>query len=195
VWAVKWRPGVADLPVVPEAGGECEPAGADTDAEAGQAASAVAFEPEPALAGPQDRFDAPADVADRAEAWLLVAPVGAQQPRSLVADEALEVLAREALVGDDHVAGQRHSLEQLLGHLALGGIGVGELKANRGAVPGAEQAEPETPEVARVRAAVAPAGAAGELGAARALARLAAHHRGSRRAAARRRKDGETKAR
>src|SRR5918999_4378423 len=54
--------GVADLPVVPEAGGEGEQAHPDAGAEAGQGAGAVAFEPELALAGPEDRFDALADV-------------------------------------------------------------------------------------------------------------------------------------
>src|SRR5918996_5054418 len=73
--------GVADLPVVPEAGGEGEQAHPDAGAEAGQGAGAVAFEPELALAGPEDRFDALADVPERAEAGLLVAAGGGPQTR------------------------------------------------------------------------------------------------------------------
>src|SRR5215207_7263397 len=138
--------GVADLPVVPEAGGEGEQPHPDAGAESGEGAGAVAFEPELALAGPEDRFDALADEPERAEAWLLVASVGAQEGRSLLGDEALEVLAREALVGDEHVAGERQALEQLLGDLALGGVGRGQLEADRGAVAGADQIEPKAPE-------------------------------------------------
>src|SRR5918999_287421 len=143
--------GVADLPVVPEAGGEGEQAHPDAGAEAGQGAGAVAFEPELALAGPEDRFDALADVPERAEAGLLVAPVGAQQARSLRGDEALEVVAGEALVGDDRVTGQRHPFEQLLGDLTLGGVGGRELEADRGAVAGAEQVEPKAPDARAAR--------------------------------------------
>src|SRR5918992_4256245 len=92
---------LADLPVLPEARGEREQAQGDADAETGEGAGAVAFEAELAFAGPEHRFDALADEPERAVAWLLVAAVGAQEPRSLLGDEALEVLAREALVGDE----------------------------------------------------------------------------------------------
>src|SRR5918996_2175581 len=76
--------GVADLPVVPEAGREGEQPHADAGAEAGQGAAAVALQSELPFAGPEDRLDALADVAERAEARLLVAAVGAQE-RSLPA--------------------------------------------------------------------------------------------------------------
>src|SRR5918996_2039121 len=169
--------GFADLPVVPEAGGEGQQAQADPGAETGEGAGAVALEAELAFAGPEDRFDPLADVPERAVAARLVLAVGAQKGCPPLGDEALEVLTREAFVCDEHVAGERHSLEQLFGDLALGGVGGCELEGDRGAVSSAHQVEPEAPEVARVRAAVAVAGAPGELRAAGRLARLAAGHR------------------
>jgi hypothetical protein len=78
---------VADLPVVPEAGCEGEQPHPDPGAEAGQGASAVAFEPEFALASPEHRFDALANEPERAVARLLVAAVGTQEGRSLLGDE------------------------------------------------------------------------------------------------------------
>ena len=71
--------GVADLPVVPEAGGEGEQTHADAHAQAWEGASAVALEPELALAGPEDRFDALADEPARVVARWFVAAVGTQQ--------------------------------------------------------------------------------------------------------------------
>jgi hypothetical protein len=79
--------GLADLPVVPEAGGEGEQPHPDPGAEAGKGASAVALQPELALAGPEHRFDALADESQGAEAGLLVAAVGSQKVRSLLGDE------------------------------------------------------------------------------------------------------------
>jgi hypothetical protein len=123
--------GLADFPVVPEAGGEAEQPQADPGAEAWQGAGAVALETELALAGPEHRLDALADEAQRAVARLLVAPVGTQKGCSLLGDEALEVLTRKALVGDEQIAGERHPFEQLLGDLALGGVGGRQLEADR----------------------------------------------------------------
>ena len=125
--------GVADLPVVPEACGE----GEQSDARCGRRGRAGC-----GLRGARGRVGPCRSRTpirwpwrmwpQRAEAGLLVAAVGAQQARSLLGDEALEVLAREALVGDKHVAGERQPLEQLLGDLALGGVGRGELEARSG---------------------------------------------------------------
>ncbi len=64
------------------------------------------------------------------------------------------------------------------GDVALWCVGRGELESDRGAVGGAEQIEPKTPEVARMRAAVAVAGIATELRPAGSFARLSAGDRG-----------------
>src|SRR5918994_6089681 len=69
-------PRLADLPVVPEAGGEGEQAHTNAGAEPAQSAGAVALESELALAGPEHRFDALADEPERAKAGLLVTAVG-----------------------------------------------------------------------------------------------------------------------
>src|SRR5918995_3149206 len=84
--------GFADLPVVPEAGGEGEQPHADAGAETGEGAGAVALEPELAFAGPEDRFDPLADVPERSVAAGLVLAVGAQEGCAALSDEALEVL-------------------------------------------------------------------------------------------------------
>ena len=60
--------GVADLPVVPESGGECEESECDARGDAGDGAAVVAFEGELAFAGPEDGFDPLAQRAERSEA-------------------------------------------------------------------------------------------------------------------------------
>src|SRR6266511_1102858 len=73
--------GVADLPVVPEAGGEREQALGDAGDQAGHGVGAVLFERELAFDRVDDRFDPLADAAEAAEAWLLVFAV-AQRRKS-----------------------------------------------------------------------------------------------------------------
>jgi hypothetical protein len=85
--------------------------------------------------------------------------------------------AGEAFVGDYDVAGQGDAFEHLFGGLALWCVRWRELEADRHPVGGAAEVEPETPEEAAVRAAVAVAGVAGELRAADRLVRLSARHR------------------
>jgi hypothetical protein len=68
------------------------------------------------------------------------------------------VLAGEALVGDHGVALELDAAQQLGGDLALGEVGRRELAADRHPVGCAQEVEPEAPEVARVRGAVAVAG-------------------------------------
>src|SRR5581483_450366 len=156
-------PRLTDLAVMPEPRGEGEQAQGDPGTEAGQGASAVALQPELALAGPEHRLDPLADPPQRAEAGSLVLAVRPEEGGSAEPHELLELPPGEALVRDHGVAGERHPLEHLAGDVPLGGIGGGELEGDRGAVCGAEQVEPKAPEVARVRAAVAVAGVAGEL--------------------------------
>jgi hypothetical protein len=67
--------------------------------------------------------------------------------------------------GDHGVAVELDAGEQFGGDLAFGGVGGRELEGDRHPVGGAEQIEPETPEVAAVAGAVAVRGMAGELGA------------------------------
>ncbi len=70
---------VADVPVVPEAGGEREQALRDAGDEALQGASAVAFDRELVLAGVDDRLDPLSDAAERTEATWFVAAVGTHE--------------------------------------------------------------------------------------------------------------------
>src|SRR4051794_25162606 len=143
---------VTDVVVVDEAGGEGQQPQGDTDADAGDGSAAVAFERELALAGPDDRFDPLADGTKGAVAARLVLAVGPQKARAGAGHVSLELLAREALVGDDGVALQRDAFEHLGRDLALWGIGGCQLQGDRHAVRRAQQGEPEAPEVAAVAA-------------------------------------------
>src|SRR4051812_8669887 len=162
---------VTDLVVVPDAGCEREQAERDAAGEAGQGAGAVAFESELAFASPEHRFDPLANRSEGSVAARFVFAVGAQEAGAAAGHELLELFAREAFVGDDGVSGDGDASEQLGGNITFGDVGGGELKADRHPVRGAEQVEPEAPEVARVAAAVAIAGVPGELRASRGLAR------------------------
>src|SRR6266540_3245156 len=157
--------GFAEVPVVPDADREREQALADARADAIGCAAAVALERELAFDRVDDRFDPLADAAERAVARLLVAAVGAQQRACQRARDLLELFAREAFVADDELvaverAGAAHAVEQRGGDLALGLVGGGEAEAVRHPVRGADEVEPEAPEVAGVRGAVAVGGVA-----------------------------------
>ena len=92
------------LPVVEDGGGEGEQAAGDAADEAGEGAAAVAFERELVFERVEGRFDPLADAAERAEAWLFVFAVGAQQPAAERGDVLLELGAGEAFVGDHDLA-------------------------------------------------------------------------------------------
>src|SRR5919197_2551860 len=154
---------VTDVVVVDESGGEGEQPEGHADAHAGNGAAAVAFERELAFAGPEHGFDPLADRAERAVAAIFVAAIGAQKAGAAAGDVALELLTREALVGDDGVALQRDAFEQLGRDLTLGRVGWRQLIGDRHAVGRAQQGEPEAPEVAAVRPAPAVAGVARQL--------------------------------
>src|SRR3954451_10248541 len=81
---------VTDVVVVDESGGECEQSEGDAGAEAFDGASAVGFEGELALAGPEHRFDPLAHGAERSVAAGLVLAVGAQEARRERAHVGLE---------------------------------------------------------------------------------------------------------
>lgn len=91
----------------------------------------------------------------------------------------LELLADEALVGQDGVAVKVDALEHFGGDDALGRVGRRELEGDRHPVRGAQQIHAKAPEVAAVALAPAVGGMAGQLAAPRGLARLAARDRGA----------------
>src|SRR5215211_6656611 len=91
-------------------------------AQALDGASAVVFEDELALAGPEHRFDPLADGAERAVAVGFVATVGSEKARAEGGHVFFEVAAGEAFVGHDGVAGEIDALEHLGGHDALGDV-------------------------------------------------------------------------
>src|ERR671922_216091 len=160
---------VPDVVVVDEPCGESEQPERDADADAGDGPAAVAFERQLALAGPKHRLDPLTDRAERAVAARLVLAVGPQQAGAEAGDVLLELLAREALVGDDGIALQRDAFEHLGRDLALGRIGGRQPERDRHAVGRAQQIQPETPEETRVGAAVAGGGGARPPPAARGL--------------------------
>src|SRR5439155_951498 len=93
--------GFPEQPVVPDAGGEGEYSLANACPDALGDVAAVVLEGELALERVVDRLDPLADPAELAEAWLLVPAVGADELRIKRGDDPLELLAGEALVGDD----------------------------------------------------------------------------------------------
>src|SRR5215218_2249263 len=155
--------GLTDLPVVPDARGEGEQPLRDAGDETGRGAAAVALERQLALERPDDRLDPLPDRAEPAEAGALVPAIGTHQSGPEGGHGPLELLAREALVGGDGAAGEVDPGEQVLGHLALRGVGRRELEADRHAVRRADQVEAKAPEGARVGGAVAVGGVAREL--------------------------------
>src|SRR3569833_317425 len=82
---------VTDVVVVQQSGGEGEQAQRDAGADARQGSSAVGFEGELALAGPDVRLDPLADGAQGAVAVRFVAAVGAQEARAERGHELLEL--------------------------------------------------------------------------------------------------------
>jgi hypothetical protein len=95
--------GRAFTPVVPAPSREREQALEEAGDEAVDGAGAMVLERELVLAGVDDRLDPLPHAGERAEARLLVAAVGTDEGRPVVADDLLELLAREALVADDHL--------------------------------------------------------------------------------------------
>src|SRR5680860_824368 len=169
--------GVTDLLVVDEACGEREQPQRHSGADALQGPSAVGFEGELSLAGPEPRFDPLAHRSERPVASRFVLSVGSQEVRSEACHLGFEVFAREALVGNDGIALELDAGEHLARHLALADVAGGKFEGDRHPVWRAEQVEAKAPEVAAVRAAVAIAGMPGELRAPGGLTRLAARHR------------------
>src|SRR3954451_9759817 len=175
--------GLFDERVVPDARGEREDALADASPDALGGMATVTLERELALEGVVDGLDPLADAAERPEARLLVAAVGTDELRAeRLGDELLELGAREPLVGDEDLLAVQQlaagcAFEQRRGDLALALVGGRQTERDRHPVGRAQQVEPQAPEVARVRGAVAIGGKASQLGALDRLARGAARHR------------------
>src|SRR5262245_51894399 len=156
----------ADEPVVPHPGREGEEALGDSDGDAGMGTAAVLFEAELTLEGVVDGLDSLADPALRSPAARLIAPIRPYEGGAWGADEVLEILAGIPLVGHDEQA--RTSLCPLqhgLGNLPVPELGVGQAPDDHHPVGRGEQVKAQAPEVARVGAAVAVVGPAGEFGA------------------------------
>src|SRR3990170_1691006 len=117
--------GFPELPVVPDTGRESEDALADACPDAVGGVPAVLFEGELSLERVVDRFDPLADPAERAEALALARAVGANELGVEAGDGVLELVAGEALVGDEDLAAREQfagpgALEHRRGDLALG---------------------------------------------------------------------------
>lgn len=96
--------------------------------------------------------------------------VGADEGAAERDHVGFELGAGEAFIGDHGLSGLEHAFEQFGGDDPFGGVGGGELESDREPVGGAEEVEPEAPEPAAVRAAVAVAADPGQGGAAHGLA-------------------------
>src|SRR6202012_5626047 len=106
------------------------------------------FQRELAFAGPEDRLDPLAQLAEGAKPRGLTLAVRTAQLTAQAADELLKLRAGEAFVGQEEVAVQVQPVEHLPGALTLPAVGREELKADGHSVRGAEQVEAVAPEVA-----------------------------------------------
>src|SRR5579884_2117611 len=168
---------------MPDAGGEGEDALTDACPDASWDVSAVVLERELAFERVVDRFDPLSDPAELAESRFLVAAVGADELGIQVGDAALELLTGEPFVAEDDLAALEQStrtgaLEHRCGDLTLGVVRGRQAEADRHPVRRAQQIQPQSPEVARMRRAVPVRGPAGQLRALAGLARLPAWNRG-----------------
>src|SRR4029453_4972556 len=91
----------AGLPVPPDRGGQGQQPLGDTDVDAGQGSSPVAFQPELVFEGVEGALDPLAPATQRAQPVGLVGTVGAQQGRAVGGDQLLELPAGEPLVAQD----------------------------------------------------------------------------------------------
>src|SRR6266545_268246 len=174
--------GFPERPAVPDTGGQGEHSLTDPGPDAFGDVAAVEFQRELALGGLVDRLDPLADAAELAEPGLFVFAVGADEGGVQSRDCLLELAPGEAFVADDDLlAGEEPlaagAVEHRRGDLALGLVRRGQAEADRHPVWRAQQIQPQAPEVARMRGAVAVGGPAGQLRALAGLARLAARHR------------------
>src|ERR687898_3114552 len=176
--------GESEVVVVPDGGGQGQETLRDPGADPGDGAAAVAFEVELAFQGVVDRLD---DLAQRLKQPLTRPPGfagagGSEQGDAGVGEFGLEQLAVVVLVPDHGLpgpSGQAGGVGEDVGQgVSLVGFGAGERPADREAVQGGDQVQPQPPEVAGVGGAVAVFGPPGQVGTLRGLAGAAALHRG-----------------
>jgi hypothetical protein len=177
--------GLASVVVVPDGGGQSEDALQDAGGDTLDGAAAVAFQVELAFEGVVDRLDPLAQRLEQplAGPWWFALVGRPQQPHATGGKDGFGLGVAVALVDQDHQpwpAGQqaRFDLEQVDEHLALVGFGVGQGVGDRQPVQGGDQVQPQPPEVAGMRRAVAVARPAGQRRAADRLAGAAALDRG-----------------
>src|SRR5574340_1112164 len=164
--------GTPELVVEADASSEAEEALQDPFAQTGQRAGAVALECQQVLAGPEDRLDALADGSEVRRGSRFVSAPGPDDRGIEAGDSAGELAAGVALVGEDRLtASPSAELDQLQADLTLVTLGGGELEGAGSAVRREQRMQPEAPEEARVRGAIA---VVGDIGEHRALGRLAA---------------------
>src|SRR2546430_5160092 len=148
--------GSPDEPVVPDRGGEGDKALGHACEYAVVRPSAMPFEPELALEGPEDRLHALPDPAQLPESAELVPSIWPEKDGRQLADEVLELPAGVPLVGHDERARRhRRALQHGLGDLALADLGVGQAPDDGDAVGRADEVQAQAPEEAAVGGAVA----------------------------------------
>src|ERR1700757_80052 len=174
---------VPEGPAVPDPGGEGEDALTDARPDTVGDVAAVPLERELAFEGVVDRLDPLSDPAELSEPGFLIAAVWAQKGGVQASDGPLKLLAGEPFVADDDLptvkqAARAGAIEHRERGLTLGIVGGRQAEADRHPVRGAQQVEPQPPEVARVRGAVPVGSPAGQLRTFASLARLPAWDRG-----------------
>jgi hypothetical protein len=167
------------LVVEGDRGGEAAEACEHAFSEAVERAGAVAFEGQEVFAGSEDALDA---LADRCQVRAVAGLVFAAWPDERGAafgNGGGELAAGVALIAEqDHGAVSASALEQGQADRALVDLRRSELQRPWCAVRGEDRVQPEAPEVAGVRAAVAVVGGIPERGALDRLTRASAFDRG-----------------
>ena len=165
-------------PVVPYPGCESEHALSHSYGDPGAGSAAVLFEAELTLEGVVDGLDALANPAQLAMASSLIASIGPYESGSEFADGVLKLLAGVPLVGNDVKRWpQRPALEHGVGNLPVADLGIGQTPCHHRAIGSGEQVQAQTPEVARVRSAVAIVAPVSEVGALCRFPRSTTRHR------------------
>ena len=150
--------GESELVVVGDAGGECEQAYADADAEVVEGSGSVAFESEGAFGGLDDRFDALAHAGDDGCLSGFGLAVRSDDRGAEFGRGGFELAAGVALVGDHGLPAVQSAGEQRDRDLAFSALGGPQRRGARGAVQRGEQMQPHSVEEPRMRGAVAVAG-------------------------------------
>src|SRR5450631_1519139 len=169
--------GLAGGVVVPDGGGQGKDALEHSDSNASWGVAAVLFQVKLAFEGVVDRFD---DLAQRLE-QVRTGPRGLalagrpQQPDPRVGHGGFEVVAVVVLVTDESLAGPggdqvRASGEHAAQHIAFVSFGAGQGEGDGQALQGADQVQPQAPEVPRMTGAIPVFGPSGQV---RALGGLA----------------------